>query len=346
MSSIKVAKVAFCVLYASVYGKEWGKMFRIGEPVEEQQELPHRLDLEGRPYHDDGASHVGAGEAAAYAFLADIHSVLVEILAEIDGICRRNNIRYSISGGTVLGAVRHKGRFIPWDDDCDVEMPLRDYRRFLRIAKKQLDTERFFLQNKSSQRSFPFVFSKVRRHGTTDLVRDNWELPIHWGIAVDIFPTFRQAKWPWAERLSNFISGFASAFAYAPKAKSGPYKALYRLKLDGAATRFCLLLLQLMDSMLPTTGRYTMKYKFGLDESFTLVHVIPTVDIVFEGLPVRGPAAPEAYLDERRHKYGDWRVPAAPAGGSQYHADHIFDAHTDYHVHQEKLRRESAAAMK
>lgn len=61
----------------------------------------------------------------------------MEIMQEIDKICRENNLQYYAAWGTLLGAVRHKG-FIPWDDDIDIWMKRKDYNKFLEIIKKQL----------------------------------------------------------------------------------------------------------------------------------------------------------------------------------------------------------------
>lgn len=271
----------------------------------------------------------GRGDGV-YEFLDDIHRVLAETLAEVDRICRKNGIPYAISGGTVLGAVRHAGHFIPWDDDCDVELRGSAYFRFLRACKRDLDTGRFFLQTKQTEPDYPYVFAKLRRHGTTDLPLADRELAIHWGLSVDIFPSFGRLKWRWADSLSNLITGVAGALAWAPKQRAGWAAALHRLHLAAPGCRACMRLLQLMDSLLPTTGRYTLKFKFGYHQSFETVNTLPPRDMLFEGMQVLGPADPQAYLDERNGKYGDWRIPQPPPKGTQYHASHILDANRDY----------------
>ena len=62
---------------------------------------------------------------------------MLEILKEFHDVCERNNLRYWLDSGTLLGAIRHEG-FIPWDDDIDVAMPRDDYDRFLEISNKEL----------------------------------------------------------------------------------------------------------------------------------------------------------------------------------------------------------------
>ena len=266
-----------------------------------------------------------------YAFLDGVHEKLMETLAEVDRLCRENGIVYSISGGTVLGAVRHKGHFIPWDDDCDVEMRAKDYFCFMHACKKQLDKSRFFLQNKATEPDYMYVFSKLRRNGTTDLPLDHEPLQdIHWGLAVDIFPTFGRPKWRWADGLSNFITGLAGALAWAPMEAGGWAKMLHRVKLAAPCCRLCMRVLRFIEWALPTDGSYTIKFKFGYHKSFTTATLLPVRDMPFEGLMVMGPANPVAYLDERNDKYVNWREPAPPQAGVQYHAKHCLDAQRNY----------------
>ena len=68
--------------------------------------------------------------------LHDIKEFELKILLQFDEYCRKRKLKYYLAGGTLLGAVRHKG-FIPWDDDIDVCMPRTDYEKFLEEVKKQ-----------------------------------------------------------------------------------------------------------------------------------------------------------------------------------------------------------------
>ena len=75
--------------------------------------------------------------------LRKISEVQLELMDEVHRICIKNNIRYYMAYGTLLGAVRHKG-FIPWDDDLDVIMFRRDYVRFLEEAKWRKKSPEFY----------------------------------------------------------------------------------------------------------------------------------------------------------------------------------------------------------
>ena len=108
-----------------------------------------------------------------------------EILKKVKDICDRYDITYFLSGGTLLGAVRHRG-FIPWDNDVDVAMPRPDYERFLKIAEKELEYPYdVLIPNESKDYLFPFTKIIDRRAKVKTSSRKNEQI---WYVWADIFP--------------------------------------------------------------------------------------------------------------------------------------------------------------
>jgi len=118
--------------------------------------------------------------------LDDIHSVLIEILDEIDRICKKNDIKYFLSGGTLLGAIRHKG-FIPWDDDVDLWMTRKNFKKFKKAIKKDLD-EKYFSEDYFSNINCPLSILKIEKKGTRFIEGVFAGTNISHCIYVDIFP--------------------------------------------------------------------------------------------------------------------------------------------------------------
>ena len=85
---------------------------------------------------------------------------MLEILLEVDKICKRHNIRYWLSSGTLIGALRHNG-FIPWDDDLDIEMMRSDYLRLMQVLPSELP-EWLALQNDETDPKYFYFYAKVR----------------------------------------------------------------------------------------------------------------------------------------------------------------------------------------
>ena len=107
----------------------------------------------------------------------------LKILLEIDAICMTNGIKYFLEGGTLLGAIRHKG-FIPWDDDVDVAMLREDYELFLSKARVELPN-RYFVQTNDDDPNFPFGFAKII--DTKSKFPDN-KNKFKTGFCIDLFP--------------------------------------------------------------------------------------------------------------------------------------------------------------
>ena len=92
--------------------------------------------------------------------------VELDILNEFDRICRKYNIKYSLDGGTLLGAVRHKG-FIPWDDDIDVSMSRENYNKFLEVQKKELKKSKYYVDSMETNDNNFTLYAKMKRKNTT-----------------------------------------------------------------------------------------------------------------------------------------------------------------------------------
>lgn len=72
--------------------------------------------------------------------LTRVHQVNLQMLKEIDRICRKHRLNYVLDAGTLIGAVRHRG-FVPWDDDADVAMTRKNFDAFLKAAPCELPPE-------------------------------------------------------------------------------------------------------------------------------------------------------------------------------------------------------------
>lgn len=78
------------------------------------------------------------------AKLYEIQNIELKILGEVDRICKKYDLNYSLGGGTLLGAIRHKD-FIPWDDDIDIDLKREDFNKLLSVLPDELGDEYEFL---------------------------------------------------------------------------------------------------------------------------------------------------------------------------------------------------------
>ncbi|RUO78388.1 LicD family protein [Pseudidiomarina taiwanensis] len=119
-----------------------------------------------------------------------LHAALLEMLVDLDTLCRSHKLNYQLAAGTLLGAIREQ-QLIGWDKDADICLPRADFDRFMRVAEQSLP-KRYFLQHWLSEESYFSLVTKLRLRGTRRISENVPEqLPnptTHEGIAVDVFP--------------------------------------------------------------------------------------------------------------------------------------------------------------
>ena len=115
--------------------------------------------------------------------LPEIKPIVFEILCHFKRFCLENNIKFFLSNGTLLGAVKYGG-FIPWDDDIDVFVPRDDYNKLIEIYK---NSEKYKLFSSERNEDFRFTFAKLCDM-TTVKEEINVDNGVTLGLDIDIFP--------------------------------------------------------------------------------------------------------------------------------------------------------------
>lgn len=108
-----------------------------------------------------------------------------EILQYVDQFCQENDIDYFLDGGTLLGAIRHKG-YIPWDDDLDIGLLRKDYNKLLAIFNQKSRNTNYELIGSEINNSYPYIHSKIIDKKTILYEPDEKTLKL--SVNIDVFP--------------------------------------------------------------------------------------------------------------------------------------------------------------
>ena len=127
-----------------------------------------------------------------YEEVKPLQAVMFDILREAKRICEKNDIKYFLAYGSLLGAVRHNG-YIPWDDDVDICMQYSDFDKFRKACERDLGTD-YFLQTPDKEPGGCHTYFKLRKNGTTLIVDSTVDADVHQGINIDIYPIYNMAN--------------------------------------------------------------------------------------------------------------------------------------------------------
>ena len=119
--------------------------------------------------------------------LHKLQEIEMELLQEVDRICRKYKIHYNMVGGTMLGAIRHGG-YIPWDDDADLGFLRTEYEKFRRICQTELNTEKYYFQEIRDTEGYRWGYAKLRKKNTKFVRLGQEFMPYEQGVFIDLFP--------------------------------------------------------------------------------------------------------------------------------------------------------------
>lgn len=217
---------------------------------------------------------------------------MLDILIVVSDICKRHNISYWISGGTLLGAVVHEG-FIPWDDDIDVEMMRSDYKKLLKILPSELPAH-LYLQT-PHEKGYSIPLSKVRDRNSIVYMKDEdtSNYPVR-GFFIDIVPVER--SYMWMKRLLDSVYG--RAFRRLKRRKLDSLRSVIEYGISLFLYPASCALISLCRLICSITKPDTLVYGFGINAKHAqyLGNVLPTSKILFEGHKFSAPNHPEKYL--------------------------------------------------
>ena len=240
--------------------------------------------------------------------IKDLQALELDMLSMVDRICSSLNIKYFLVGGTLLGAVRHKG-FIPWDDDIDIGMLRKDYEIFIREAQNHLPSH-LFVQNYKTDPNVPFNFTKIRDCRTTYIEKIIKNVKMNHGVFIDIFPIDYYPENKFVANLKSLILNLLAQYffaAYDVEEDSHYYFFRKKIALFGSFFKRMNRVVAVREFIIKL-GRKSKLMK-NYSGAWGNREIVPAecfnkfIRLDFEGLQLMAPAAYDLYL---RHIYGDY----------------------------------------
>ena len=158
--------------------------------------------------------------------MTELQEKLLSLVLEIDAICKKNNIEYYLDGGSVLGAIRHRG-FIPWDDDFDIVMTRPNWEKFISIIDKELPKNRT-LDTPDRNLKYPTTSMRYSDTSTTSIFKSLMFDVCSCGVCIDIFvlealPDSKEKQSEYIKNLYSYIEYIQAYYIVKEKSDSIDY---------------------------------------------------------------------------------------------------------------------------
>lgn len=232
--------------------------------------------------------------------------MVLDMLMEMDRICKKNNLKYYLAYGTLLGAARHKG-FIPWDDDIDIIVDIDNYKRFCDIICDEI-ADNYVLSSIDQDPNYDSLKARIS-------LKKNYHHLIH----IDIFPIVGVPKSKAGRKLyrnichiiyrSYFVKKVDVNVNYKDNKRKRTIVLILRLLLKPIPANIIKLIFNKLSTLYPIKESdiiYNICGCYGYKELIPKEYLGEPVLLDFEGHTLPVPEKWDAYLT---HLYGDYMTP-------------------------------------
>lgn len=239
----------------------------------------------------------------------EIQEIELDILLEVDKLCKEHQIEYFLIGGTLLGAIRHKG-FIPWDDDIDIMMRRSEYNKFIKLIKSNNSLPKYLSFNIPKDNEYLLPYIKVTNEKTISF--DVLENKFHKGLWIDIFPLdyIYNDKKKNIRLLKKMIKNRVWIFRLYATNMKYPFLKQFLINIIRKTASFCGITYEkFLNNILKETNKPKSNYVTDLVWCRDLTEIYPTswfeelIDVEFEGHIFKGIKHYDEYLTQF---YGDY----------------------------------------
>ncbi|MGN0316826.1 MAG: phosphorylcholine transferase LicD [Lachnospira sp.] len=269
--------------------------------------------------------------------------IMLDMLQSFFAYCEKHSLKCFLAGGTLLGAVRHKG-YIPWDDDVDLMMPLDDYNKLIKLALLEPIGEYYFLSSMESNKQHMWPMLKLIDKRTVLIEKDTVRKKLeeqqakYYGVYLDVFPMYGMPinyndRISHQKTINRIYSDYKKTTRIMTKRKSDSKLVFYfrRLVYDIVCIPYRLIgTKHYIRKMMECISRFPLKdseyYGFscgitkGTKDHFRTVLLNNILDLQFESLKC---PAPSGYDEMLKNQYGDY-MQLPPVEQRRYHPSDVF----------------------